>query len=136
MKLRLIAASGLALLLSASLVFVILPWLALACAAVACGAGCYLHWNRHLADTDALHLGRIVLLSGGTMTFLAALAATNSPLAWVVVILSTLPVLPAYAVGFYGLVFFYTVGYLILLGMIVASGPEKPPVNSTSTSRE
>jgi hypothetical protein len=100
---HLVASAGLALLLPACVIFAILPWVALACAAAACALGCGLHRHRSVADTGLLHLCRIVLLAGGAMVFMAALVATGSPLAWVVVLLSTLPILPAYAIGFYGL---------------------------------
>jgi len=131
-----LAFGGFALLFPACLIFAILPWLAVACAAAAFGIGCHLHRNRRRVDSDALHLCRIVLLSGGAMMFMAALVATRSPLSWIVVILSTLPILPSYFIGFYGLVTAYAVGYFILLVMIVASGPDKPPLNSASTNRE
>ena len=136
MKFRILTGSGLALMISACLVFTAFPWTALVCAAAAFGVGCYLHRHRHEVDTDALHLGRIVVIAGAAVTFMAALVATGSPLKWIVLILSTLPILPAYQMGYLNLVAFYTIGYFFLIGILVASGPEKPPVSSGSTSRE
>jgi hypothetical protein len=37
-----------------------------------------------------------------------------------------LPILPAYSVGFFGLLFGYALACFLLLVMIVASQPEKP----------
>jgi hypothetical protein len=133
MRLRIFAACGLALLCLACAIFALSPWLALGGAAAAFGIGCYLNRHRRLADTDALHLFRILLISGGAMTFMAALVATDTPLKWLVLIASTLPILPAYSVGFSGVIVGYTLACFFLFVMILASQPEKP---RTRTQRE
>src|SRR5262245_55877391 len=109
MRNRILTGCGVALLCLACVFVTMAPWLTLAGAAPAFGIGCYL--NRHRSqgeDGDAMQLLRVLLLSGGAMTILAALGTANASMRKVIEFASIFPILPAYALGYLNYLALYT----------------------------